>query len=128
MASELCTSKVSTSPIHCPSIARHRPTLLLLVVALAWLVGPCVTNVRAQSIDDDPLHAIGIPPLSGQIPVQNGFINVATGNLHLEFPLGSIPQRGGLSLQVTLTYDSNIWKGISLTDGWDLRTSFDGGS
>src|SRR6266851_3428328 len=89
MASELCTCMLSTSQNHCSSIRRHRPTLLLFVVALASLVGPCVANVGAQAQDDDPLHAIGIPPLSGQIPVPNGFINVATGNLHLEFPLSS---------------------------------------
>jgi len=124
MTSEVCTCVVFTNSNHCSSIRRHRATLLLFVVALACLAGPSVTKVRAQ--DDDPLHAIGIPSLSGQIPVQNGSINVATGNLHLEFPLVSIPQRGGLSLKYMLTYDSNIWMALNwgnfgwASPGWNL--------
>jgi len=43
------------------------------------------------------------------LPVENGYINAATGDLHLEIPLGSFPQRGGRQFKAMLMYDSNIW-------------------
>ena len=44
------------------------------------------------------------------IPVENGYINVTNGNLHLEFPLAQHPQRGALKLNERLVYDSHWWK------------------
>jgi RHS repeat-associated protein len=55
------------------------------------------------------LNDIGGTPYGVNIPVENGFINVSNGNLHLEFPLATHPQRGALRLSEKLVYDSRIW-------------------
>ncbi|MEO6804843.1 MAG: RHS repeat-associated core domain-containing protein [Edaphobacter sp.] len=57
------------------------------------------------------------------IPVPNGFINIANGNLHLEIPLSTLKQRGQLSLNERLVYDSRIWKIIQYNNyyWWPLN-------
>jgi RHS repeat-associated protein len=55
------------------------------------------------------LNDVGSPVYGVTIPVENGFIDVSNGNLHLEFPLATHPQRGALSLNEKLVYDSRIW-------------------
>jgi RHS repeat-associated protein len=62
-----------------------------------------------------PAHAqyttsTGMPTFTTAIPVEMGFTNVANGNLHLEIPLASFPQRGSLTYNARLVYDSLIWK------------------
>ncbi|MGH9470814.1 MAG: hypothetical protein ACRD1N_10805, partial [Terriglobia bacterium] len=42
-----------------------------------------------------------------------GFINLADGDLHLEFRIGSTPQRGALSVNSALIYDSHIWEVVN---------------
>src|SRR5205823_5024173 len=37
------------------------------------------------------------------------FINLSNGNLHIEIPLASQTQRGTLSLNERLVYDSRVW-------------------
>ena len=60
---------------------------------LIWFLGPAVAKVRGQ--DTNFLDDLGIHPYTTQLPVQNGYIDVATGRLHLEVPLASVSQRGG---------------------------------
>jgi RHS repeat-associated protein len=60
-------------------------------------------------MSQDYLTATGKPSFSVNIPVENGFINVANGNLHMEFPLATHKQRGALALDEKLVYDSRIW-------------------
>jgi hypothetical protein len=67
---------------------------LILAVIIVALLGPIATEVRGQSY----LQNIGIPTFSQIVPVENGYINLSTGDLHLEIPLGSFPQRGGRQL------------------------------
>ena len=55
------------------------------------------------------LTASGNPSFAVNIPVENGFINVSNGNLHMEFPLATHTQRGALTLNERLVYDSKIW-------------------
>jgi RHS repeat-associated protein len=67
-----------------------------------------------------------------------GFTNVANGNLHLEIPLASFPQRGSLTYNARLVYDSLIWKVVSNTwqpsnvpnsmGGWRLITGGEPGT
>lgn len=59
------------------------------------------------------LYATGNPSFSSQIPVQNGFIDLNNGNLHIELSLVSHPQRGALQLNERLVYDSRIWQMVS---------------
>jgi len=48
------------------------------------------------------LYGTGNPIWGINIPIENGFVNVANGNVHMEIPIGSEPQRGNLSLTQSL--------------------------
>ena len=78
---------------------------LSLLIAFVWFFGAAPVPLRAQSY----LQNVGVPPFTTAVPVENGFINLANGNLHLEISLGSYPQRGGKTDSVALEYDSNFW-------------------
>lgn len=93
---------------------------LLLVISLP---------ARAQSY----LTEVGSPTFTTAVPVRNGFVNVANGNLHLTIPLTTLPGRGKLTYSAGIAYDSRIWQAennvwepnnIGVTwDGWRLVTS-----
>src|SRR5579859_2921169 len=92
----------------------------------------------AQSYLDEP----GIPAFTTSFPVDRGFINLANGNLHLEIPVATYPQRGNIkALHARLVYDSRLWTirtdpvteaqrwqlssppaGIALASGWRFIT------
>src|SRR5207249_3031848 len=55
---------------------------------------------------------IGSPTFSTPSPVEQGFVNLANGNLHIEIPLGSFPQRGRIAYTAKLVYDSRIWQPV----------------
>lgn len=56
------------------------------------------------------LTSTGTSDFSVPEPAESGIVDAATGNLHLEIPLGSFPQRGGSApLVPKLIYDSHIW-------------------
>ncbi len=94
-------------------------------------------TVSAQSY----LLQTGRPTFSTTWPVHSGFINIPNGNLHLEIPLATFPQRGGHTFSAKLVYDSRIWKtvfnGITYTwqptnvagsqGGWRFVTTADVG-
>jgi YD repeat-containing protein len=73
------------------------------------LAALCLLTICRPAISQDYLTATGNPSFSVNIPVENGFINVANGNLHMEFPLATHKQRGALTLDEKLVYDSRIW-------------------
>lgn len=57
------------------------------------------------------IYQTGNPAFSTQIPIEHGFIDVNNGDVHLEFPIATPPQRGGvLGSNARLVYDSRIWK------------------
>src|SRR5258708_13266060 len=60
---------------------------------------------QAQSYQDEP----GLPTFAVTVPVENGIINLANGNLHIEIPIATYPQRGSRSMHVRLVYDSRFW-------------------
>ncbi len=94
----------------------------------------CFLLVSTAAFGQSYLNDTGSPEYAVQIPVENGYIDLSNGNLHLEFPLASIPQRGVLNSTEKLTYDSRIWAwhatgysyywapdnvyGTSLSGGW----------
>jgi RHS repeat-associated protein len=83
----------------------HSLAPVLALVAFA-LIAFCPT-VSAQNY----LSATGTPSFSAPEPVEYGFTETTNGNLHLEFPLGSFPQRGTKApYNLRLMYDSHIWQ------------------
>lgn len=77
-------------------------------VALGWLV--CALFASKNMMAQNYVYATGNPTFSTQIPIENGFINVNNGEIHIEIPLATHSQRGSLQLNERLVYDSRIWK------------------
>jgi YD repeat-containing protein len=77
--------------------------LSLMVIAVFAVTG------RAQTY----LNATGSPTFVTPVKVENGFVNTANGNLHLEIPLGTFPQRGRIRLTAKMVYDSRIWQVVT---------------
>jgi RHS repeat-associated protein len=70
----------------------------------ASLITLCANGIlRGQTTLDAVISA---PKGAPTIPVRNGYFNVYTGNLHLEIPITSTPQRGMGPQGVKLVYDS----------------------
>lgn len=64
--------------------------------------------VSLQAQDVVPTQ-IGYAPNTDTIAVPQGFYNLSTQNLHLEFPLYTLTQRDGRSITYKLTYDSYLY-------------------
>jgi RHS repeat-associated protein len=91
---------------------KHCGTTSFFFILIITLVGLGTSNSNAQANPnpDNSMESLGFPPFSEQVPVEMGNINVANGNLHIEIPLGSFPQRGQSgALNPKLVYDSAIW-------------------
>ena len=116
-------------------IRKHVPILFLMLLVI--LLGSI--RLKAQTY----LESVGVPPFTTQSPVEMGFVNLANGDLHIEIPLGSFPQRGGREDKIAIVYDSAIWEGgywapdnippsgVSepfIGAGWRLVTSGDTGT
>src|SRR5579863_5653938 len=79
---------------------------LTICVAVASIF--CFSGIPSQA--QNYLTATGGPTYSAPEPVEYGFVETANGNLHLEFPLGSFPQRGSKQpYSPRLVYDSHFW-------------------
>ncbi len=105
-------------------------------------IASAVISLAQNSYLDEP----GIPAFTTAFSVEHGFINLANGNLHLEIPIASYPQRGGsLRYHARLVYDSRFWTFNASDDtrptawqpdgvqsgpgiGWRLITDEEGGS
>jgi hypothetical protein len=89
--------------------------LFLIGVACLFLFGWNEPTAMAQA---NPLEVIGVLPFSAEIPVEEGHIKPANGDLHIQIPLGTFPQRGGPSFLAWLEYDSSIYR--QLQTSWGL--------
>lgn len=79
---------------------------LLHIAAALCLSGLVGGLASAQNY----LNAIGQTTYTAPEPADSGFVETANGNLHLEIPLGTFPQRGtGQPVTLRMVYDSNIW-------------------
>jgi len=68
------------------------------------------------------LSQLGAPSGSASQPVESGSINLSNGNLHLEVPLGTFPQKGNSApLTFALVYDSRIWSNNGSGSVWFER-------
>ena len=87
---------------------------LLFAVVLVAIVFATPSSGQ-QSFMDEP----GIPRFTTSFPVEHGVINLANGNLHIEIPIATYPQRGNLKpLRARLVYDSRLWSvGTELING-----------
>src|ERR1700730_15342094 len=97
-------------PFGAHQFARLR-SLVLLILSAAF-----VGRAQAQNY----LTSTGAPPFSAPEPVDYGFTDLSTGNLHIEIPLGSYPQRGtDQPSTVRYVYDSNkLWSTAVVGTAW----------
>src|SRR6267142_1997149 len=84
---------------------RQGSRILLFVLLLLF----AATSLTAQNY----VYDAGKPVYTTAEPVEMGFINLGNGNLHLEIPLTSSPQRGDRQFSAALVYDSRIWTPLS---------------
>ena len=92
------------------SLTRMHKLSLLSCLGLVAAGGPAL---QAQS----SITSVGKPTGSLTIPVENGFINVQDGNLHLDIPFATQQQRGNLVQHAGFVYDSGIWHGVATSNG-----------
>jgi hypothetical protein len=91
---------------------------------LVWAFGCACQIARCQDVY--PTGSIGVPTFTTALPVENGIIQLGMGDLHLEIPLGSFPQRNGKKFTVSLMYDSNIWFGSSGSNSYPVNVPMSG--
>jgi RHS repeat-associated protein len=77
--------------------------LHVVAAAIVILINQGVSYAQANGA------AYGTNPWTVPLPVQNGYVDAANGNLHIEIPIASIPQRGHIPFVASLVYDSHIW-------------------
>lgn len=103
------------------------------IIAVSLLVVLAPSVARSQTY----LNATGLPSFGTSAPIENGFLNLGNGNPHLEFVLGTFPQRGKRQLTAKLVYDGRIyqvvngaWQPTNVANsqgGWRFVTSADPG-
>src|SRR6266478_682217 len=83
--------------------------LFLLVVLL------CMSSVSSAQ---NYLTSTGTPAFAAPEPAEYGFVDASSGNLHLELPIGSYPQRGtNRPARIEFTYDANKLWSVMTTGG-----------
>jgi hypothetical protein len=82
-----------------------RTCLFLLLSSL------CAVAMPASA--QDYLYATGSPVFGSSLPIDHGVVDVNNGDIHLEIPIATTPQRGDFALDEKLVYDSRIWKTAS---------------
>ena len=85
------------------SLKATRPitTSTLLILGLFC---SCPQPARAQSY----LTQVGRPTFGSPVPVELGYYDTSTGDLHLQIPLGSWPQRGGYPFDLPPSFAHGI--------------------
>jgi hypothetical protein len=102
------------------------------LLGFCFLLLPII--IQAQTY----LNATGSPTFNTPAELEMGFVNLGNGNLHLEIPFKSFPQRGAIPLNVGMVYDSRIWQIVNgawqpanvpnSMAGWRFATSVDPGT
>ena len=77
-------------------------------LCIMFLAAACMPSCGAQT--QNYLYGTGDQSWGINLPIESGYINVANGEIHLEIPLATHKQRGDLSLDEKLVYDSRIWQ------------------
>ncbi len=96
-------------------IRHHHSLRALRQLAFACALALAFTQTgHAQNY----LLQTGAPTFTTADPVPMGFVNIANGNLHIEIPIASVPQRGSLTYAAKLVYDSRIWRTVFNGTSW----------
>lgn len=80
--------------------------LILFIIASYKRLGEAQVTTNVSSL-------IGTPPHARTLPVRFGQIDLDSGEMHLEIPLYSVPERGLQPNTVSLAYESFFWHSTS---------------
>lgn len=92
---------------------REVPDWFITLVALLLMF----TGANFANAQTDISSLIGEPAHARVLPVRFGQANLDTGDLHLEIPLYSVPERGLPPNTIRLVYDSFFWAAIPPASG-----------
>ena len=91
---------------HCISKSWRTRLVIDIVMGMVFFGG----GLRGVALAQSYLTSTGSPGFALPEPTEVGSVDATSGNLHIEIPLGSFPQRGGgAPLVPKLVYDSHIW-------------------
>ncbi|HTV57679.1 MAG TPA: RHS repeat-associated core domain-containing protein [Verrucomicrobiae bacterium] len=88
---------------------------LKLTMLIVGMIGSLAT--ARPSVAQSYLYGFGSYPWSVPLPVPDGYVDAANGNLHVDIPLVSMPERGRIPFLAKLSYDSHIWQQVSSSGG-----------
>jgi hypothetical protein len=78
---------------------------ILQVLLLIPLVLPKPMFAQSSLAD-----VLGLPPDAAIYPIPGlGFVNLNSGNLHIEIPIRVVKDRNGVPLTTSITYDNSLW-------------------
>ena len=98
--------KINALKFGRPAIQLQRLLFMVMVLLLSGVVCGTASGQGGVLFNQDP-H----PTAAAQSDL--GYVDTSNGNLHIEIPLGSFPQRGsGTNLTFRLVYDSAFWTGV----------------
>jgi RHS repeat-associated protein len=118
---------------------KNTESKVLGILFLSIVVLTCPRQSRAQSY----VYEYGSYPWTTPMSVPGGYVDAGNGNLHIEIPIASIPERGRVPFVAKLVYDSHIWQQVTsgsssswkptnvlspFWSGWRLVTSATTGS
>jgi hypothetical protein len=85
---------------------------VIRVVAAMLAVGLSLCAGRSASAQSY-YTAFGQYPWSVPSPVKGGYVDLANGNLNLEIPIASMPERSAIPFHADLVYESHIWQQVT---------------
>jgi len=110
----MCSSTCDRKSVARQAFKVRLPGTVGIAIAIIVLTGAMGNSALAQNY----LTTTGVPTFSAPEPAEYGFVESANGNLHLEFPFGSFPERGSKEpYNLRLVYDSHIWQVGSSSSG-----------
>jgi RHS repeat-associated protein len=77
---------------------------MLVVISFVRLASSHASGAQSYATD------FGAYQWTTPIPVTGGYTDAANGNLHIEIPIASVPERGNVPFVAKLVYDSHIWQ------------------
>jgi RHS repeat-associated protein len=83
---------------------------VLVISFLSLTVLACPRQSRAQNY----VYEYGSYPWTTPMSVPGGYVDAGNGNLHIEIPIASIPERGHVPFVAKLVYDSHIWQQVTV--------------
>jgi hypothetical protein len=76
---------------------------LIATLAISLLLSCAQTNAQGDT-------TVGVPPNAARISIPLGYVDALTGQVHLEIPIASVPERNGVPLRATAVYDTTYYQ------------------